>query len=201
MKERYVTVRNMQFRACTAADNWLPAITQFSKFENQNIFIRDCIQFSSHLQINYNIMVRPTYDLESYKDEKIIDWFQHGITVDIIVERLNQQFQVLCSCRTIQRRLQKWGIYQRTITQDTSELRAQIAILFHANLSDTNIVRALKQSGVSIEVTAVVRIRKNQGLIRRMTPFERPRSDERLFDILKKELENGRVEGFGRDLL
>jgi hypothetical protein len=145
-------------------------------------------------------MVRPIYDLESYRDE-IVDWFQHGITVNIIVERLNQQFQVLCSSRTIQRRLQKWGIYQRTITQDTSELRAQIAILFHANLSDTNIVRALKQSGVPIEVTAVVRIRKNQGLIRRMTPFERHRSDERLFEVLKKELENGRVEGFGRGLL
>lgn len=141
-------------------------------------------------------MVRPDLDLDSYQDQ-IIDWFTHGITIDVIVERLDQQF----SRRTIQRRLQKWGIQQRTVTQDTPELRVQVAILFHANLSDPEIVRALKQSGVPIEVTAVVRIRKNQGLVRRMTPFERHRSDERLFEVLRQELENGRVEGYGMRLL
>ena len=145
-------------------------------------------------------MVRPVKDLDSFKD-KIINWFQDGITIDAIVERLDQQFQVQLSVSTMKRRLRKWGIQLRTITQDTLELRAQIAILFHANLSDVNIVRALKQEGVSIEVTGVVRIRKKQGLIRRMTPFDRHKSDERLFEVLKQELENGRVEGFGRELL
>ena len=141
-------------------------------------------------------MVRPALDLDSYQDQ-IIDWFTHGITVDVIVQRLDQQF----SRRTIQRRLQKWGIQQRTVTQDTPELRAQVAILFHMNLSDLNIVRALKLSGIAIEVTGVVRIRKSQGLVRRMNPFERFRSDQRLFEVLKQELENGRVEGYGMRLL
>jgi len=100
-------------------------------------------------------MVRPVKDLDSFKD-KIINWFQDGITIDAIVERLDQQFQVQLSVSTMKRRLRKWGIQLRTITQDTPELRAQIAILFHANLSDVNIVRALKQEGVPIEVTGVV---------------------------------------------
>jgi hypothetical protein len=34
-----------------------------------------------------------------------------------------------------------------------------------------------------------------------MTPFERFRSDERLFEVLKQELETGSVEGYGRGLL
>ena len=46
-----------------------------------------------------------------------------------------------------------------------------------------------------------MRIRKSQGLVRRMTPFERFRSDERLFEVLKQELETGSVEGYGRGLL
>jgi hypothetical protein len=169
-------------------------------FEIENIFLSDCTQFSSQTKINCNTMVRPVKDLDSFKD-KIINWFQDGITIDVIVERLDQQFQVQLSVSTMKRRLRKWGIQLRTITQDTPELRAQIAILFHANLSDVNIVRALKQEGVSIEVTGIVRIRKKQGLIRRMTPFDRHKSDERLFEVLKQELENGRVEGFGRELL
>jgi hypothetical protein len=145
-------------------------------------------------------MVRPTHDLDSCQDE-ISDWFTRGDTIDTIVERLNQQFQVVSSVRTIKRRLHKWGIQRRTTTVDTPELRAQVAILFHMNLSDLKIVRALKQSGIPIEVTGVVRIRKSQGLVRRMTPFERFRSDQRLFEVLKQELENGRVEGYGMRLL
>jgi hypothetical protein len=32
-------------------------------------------------------MARPALDLDSYQDQ-IIDWFTHGITVDVIVQRL-----------------------------------------------------------------------------------------------------------------
>jgi transposase len=54
-------------------------------------------------------MVRPVKDLDSFKD-KIINWFQDGITIDAIVERLDQQFQVQLSVSTMKRRLRKWGI-------------------------------------------------------------------------------------------
>ena len=145
-------------------------------------------------------MVRPTHDLDSLKDQ-IIDWYTHKTTIDIIVERLQTEFRVQSSVRTIKRRLQKWGIQRRTRIQETPELRAQVAILFHTNLSDPQIVWALKESGTPIEVSAVVRIRRSQGLVRRMTPFERFRSDERLFEVLKQEIETGSVEGYGRGLL
>jgi hypothetical protein len=47
----------------------------------------------------------------------------------------------------------------------------------------------------------IVQIRMKHGLIRRMTLFRRHKFNERLFEVLKQELENGRVEGFGRELL
>jgi hypothetical protein len=80
-------------------------------------------------------MVRPTHDLDSLKDQ-IIDWYTHKTTIDIIVERLQTEFRVQSSVRTIKRRLQKWSIQRRTRIQETPELRAQVAILFHTNLSD-----------------------------------------------------------------
>jgi hypothetical protein len=39
------------------------------------------------------------------------------------------------------------------------------------------------------------------GFVRRMSVFERKALDQQLFDVLKEELDDGRIAGYGKGLL
>jgi hypothetical protein len=67
-------------------------------------------------------------------------------------------------------------------------------------LGDTNeeMVEDLKDLGFRVSITRVTRIRKKLGLVRRITALDRQEADTQLFDILRAELDDGRIVGYGR---
>ena len=93
----------------------------------------------------------------------IITWFNDGMSSKEIKERLANEHNIVCTDRTIERRLKGWGITKRPRVLETAALRLKIVTMFYMNFPDPAIVRALNQEGYSISLWQIVRIRKDQG--------------------------------------
>lgn len=145
-------------------------------------------------------MPPPTLNYEPYKEE-ITQLTRTNISTVEIVRILQNRHGIAVTERTLKRRLQRWGIERRIKTKDSGDLRAQISILFRMNCTDDEMVEDLVSGGVNIGKTAVSRIRKSLGLFNRLTVGDRARMDEELFVILAREVDDGRVEGYGKRLL
>jgi hypothetical protein len=145
-------------------------------------------------------MPRPRIDLDLIRAH-IISWTQAHHTTEEIAQNIETTFGWTVSERTIYRRLESWGIRRRVTAEDTPNLRAQIAILFRMSCTDDEIVIELQYCRYNINKTQVTRLRREMGLLRRLSVFEREERDTQLFEILREELDNGRIEGYGRRLL
>jgi hypothetical protein len=67
--------------------------------------------------------------------------------------------------------------------------------------TDNEIVIELQYYGYNINKFQVMYLRREIGLLRQMGVFERKERDTQLFEVLQEELDNGRIEGYGRRLL
>jgi hypothetical protein len=139
-------------------------------------------------------MPTPAIDLQPYKGV-ITDWFHENVTVEDIAKKLAIDY-IVCTARTIQRRLKEWGTTKRVRVKETIALRIKIANMFYMNFPNYIIVRSLQQEGYTIGKTTVERIRKAQGCKRRMTVWERAEADKKLWVIVKEELDKGTIEGY-----
>ena len=139
---------------------------------------------------------RPAIDFEALKPE-IVRLHRNGQNYEEIA------FQVGSSERTIKRRLAEWGIRKRApkVQKEDGLLRSQVAIYFIANFSDDEMVYALKSQGWRVHRRTVERIRKSQGLLRRFSAFGRQVAVDKLWDVIKNELDSGSIEGYSRKLL
>ena len=81
-------------------------------------------------------------NLNPFKDH-IIAWFDDGMSLEEITERLANDHNIVCTNRTIKRRLKIWGIQKRAHVQETTALRLKIVTMFFMNFPDPIIVRAL----------------------------------------------------------
>ena len=104
-------------------------------------------------------MPRPTLDLQPYKGV-ITSWFNENVTTEDITKKLAINYNIVCTARTIRRRLSEWGTTKRVRVKETAALRIKIANMFYMNFPDHIIVRSLQQEGYTIRLTTVVRIRK-----------------------------------------
>src|SRR5208282_2338303 len=129
-------------------------------------------------------MPTPTIDLQPYKGV-ITNWFHENNTSADIAKKLAIDYDIICTARTIQRRLKEWGTTKRVRVKETAALRIKIANMFYMNFSDDIIVRSLQQEGYTIGKTTVERIRVAQGCKRRMTVWERAEANEELWNIVK----------------
>jgi hypothetical protein len=147
-------------------------------------------------------MPNPRLPLDQFKDE-IYNWiFIDCLKNKDIASLLSTRLGKPCSLRTLENRLQEWNFSQRNQVKDSVELRLQIAILFQQSYSDKNIVRQLSRSTqIIISERQVAKIRKKLGFVRRMTVWERKQADEQLIELVRKELDSGVIEGYGRGLL
>jgi len=107
-------------------------------------------------------------NLNLFKD-RIISWFNDGMSLKEITERLTNDHNIVCTDRTIERRLKTWGIKRRPRVQETVALRLKIVTMFYMNFPNLSIVRALNQEGYQISLWQVVQIRKDQGCKQRLT--------------------------------
>ena len=70
--------------------------------------------------------------------------------------------------------------------------------MFRLGDSDQEMLEDLEDLGFQATLTGITRVRKQLGLVRRMTKEDRQVQDSKLFEILKAELDDGRVAGYGR---
>src|SRR2546423_8308852 len=145
-------------------------------------------------------MPKPQINLKPFKG-LITTWFNDDLSSDDIAKRLADEHSIVCTARTIERRLKEWGVTKRVRIQETAGLRLKFASMYYMNFPDDIIVRALNEEGYQIGKTSVVRIRKAQGCKRWMTAWEREEANSELWSIVKEELDKGTIEGYGKELL
>lgn len=142
---------------------------------------------------------RSAINLDTLKDS-ILDLYNKGYTSREIAA------QVSSTKSTIERRLAEWGIRKNAPKSQRKDpsLRSQVAIYFMSGFTDSEIVLALNGDRTGIDYVhkrTVERIRKSQGLVRRMSAFARQESNKQLWDIVERELDTGTIEGYGKGLL
>ena len=142
-----------------------------------------------------------TINLQAVRDV-ITGWYtEEDMTLSEISQRLKDDFEIECAVRTIKRRFQQWGVTKNVVTDTTPGLELKIASFFYMNYPDTMIVQALNKEGRQIGVAAVERIRRRIGCQRRLSTEQRLRANEALWDIVQRELDDGCIEGYGKELL
>jgi hypothetical protein len=142
---------------------------------------------------------RSTIDLD-FSKEKILDLYCQGRTAGEIA------VQVDSTESTVKRRLTQWGMRKRAPRSLRTDpyLRAQVAMMFMAGFTDEETSLALNADRAGVECVhkrMVERIRKSQGIVRRMTAFARQEANKKLWDVVQAELDSGVIEGYGKGLL
>lgn len=147
-------------------------------------------------------MPRPKVDLEIHQRE-IITLYRNGQTSTQISNTLKQHHDITVTARTVERRLSEWQIINKRIkTEDSSMLRCRISALFYeCGFNDVDALFALHHEGYSLSHKALVRIRKELGITRRISVHDRQAADEKLKRIVEQKLEKGPARGYGRGLL
>ena len=146
-------------------------------------------------------MPRVTIDLEEHIGI-ITSWHEMALTDSEIMDRLQAQFGLEISRTTFRKILKDWNPGKYSVTTDSPELRTRISYLFIAQgFSDSEIFHVLKSEGFEVGARALARIRREQNLYRRLTPYERLQQEEELRTIIQTELDKGEIEGYGRRLL
>ena len=147
-------------------------------------------------------MPRPAIDLEPYRSY-IIELSEQKTTVKDIIRLLQQQHNITVSERTIRSRMSEWNHKTYQHTDDSSELRLRITNLFiNCCLKDDDILEVLRHEDFEIGEQRLVRIRKELGLLRRISTIEEGQAaDVQLRQIVRDELEKGTIQGFGRGYL
>jgi hypothetical protein len=115
---------------------------------------------------------------------------------------LCKTYDKLVAPSTIKRHLKNWNITKRTQAENTATLQARIVYMFCVlGFTDLEILHALKHEEYQIEMTSLVRIRREQKLWRRLSVFNRAALKEQLQEAIKDELNKGFIKGYRRRLL
>ena len=102
-------------------------------------------------------MPPPIINLKPFQS-LIITWFQDDISCNDIAKRLADDHNVVCTGRTIKRRLKEWKITKRACVIETVALCLKIASMFYINFPNNIIVCALNKEGCLIKKRAIVQI-------------------------------------------
>ncbi|EEA18591.1 hypothetical protein TMatcc_005566 [Talaromyces marneffei ATCC 18224] len=140
---------------------------------------------------------RPPSDIDQYKEE-ISSSFLNGQSASNITKILSDKYQITVHSQTIRRRLQQWGV-SRT-NHESKELEDKIKELyFQHGLRDRQIIHALEKNGIKISQSTLTTIRRRLGLHRRVV---NPEDIQNINDLVRaevqKQLNSGRIEGYGR---
>jgi hypothetical protein len=106
-------------------------------------------------------MPQPPIDLDPYKD-KISTLFLNNTPIKAIAGHLQSQYNIIARPRTIERRLQQWGIRQRTVIDEA--IRARIWELLRRSASSQRILQILQKEGTPISDRTLYSIRKEYGI-------------------------------------
>jgi hypothetical protein len=139
--------------------------------------------------------------LDQYR-EVITENYLGGVDAEDLALLLLEKYQVEVSMRTIQRRLQDWGVKKLVRVVYSQELRlAIISLYFEFRANDVVMLHILHSRGFKTAECSLYRLRRSMGLKRRVSVFQREESDDELRRVVEEELDNGQIEAYGRTLL
>lgn len=147
-------------------------------------------------------MPRTSINLEPYQAE-ITSLFLNNNSAASIANILQNKYNIQVTDRTIESRFQKWGIRKqnRTTSSDTI-LHARIKVLFYqVGLEEKDMLRTLEAEGFTITSATLKRLRLRLGLRRRMNVVEAQQQIDEIAQEIQKELGQGTIEGYGKELL
>jgi arginine repressor len=149
-------------------------------------------------------MGRPRIDLNPYKDE-ISTLFNQYKSTETICQELTRRYSIEISYNTLARRLHEWGLRRlpsRLPSASHEALCDRIKSLVYDNLSDQEILPTLHREGFQIAGITLKRLRQQLGLRRRTDDPEAQRIQEnQILEVLRQEIQDGSIEGYGRGLL
>lgn len=148
-------------------------------------------------------MPRPSINLEPYKAE-LINLYQNSASIQSLQTFLLDQHGIQLTTRTIESRLQKWGIKKQNCTASSDTmLHARIRILFfQVGLEEKDLFHVLKAEGFDISPRMLKYIRHQLGLYHRtVNPITTQHQVDRVIEELHTELQTGQIEGYRKELL
>ena len=146
-------------------------------------------------------MVRPTIDLEPHR-AYIVDLYRQKISLSDVAKRLLVEYEIQVTPRTIHKRLRAWDEQRNIRLIDSPQLRLRIATLFlECCFRDEDILGILLYEGYQIGQDALIRVRKEMGLRRKVLSEDKAESDKELEHIVRTELERGNIQGYGKTAL
>ncbi|KAH8695639.1 hypothetical protein BGW36DRAFT_345036 [Talaromyces proteolyticus] len=139
-------------------------------------------------------MGRPRIYFNPYMDE-ISTLFRQHKTTETICPKLAHRHSIEISYNTLSRRLHKWGLRRLPSRLPT----ASYEILW---ISDAELLPSLHREGFQIFHDVLKKLWQKLGLRRRTDSPETQRiQDNQITGVLRQEIQDGSVEGYGRGLL
>jgi hypothetical protein len=141
---------------------------------------------------------RPPINLDRHR-EQLIGLYHASMTLDHLIDFMYDHHHISINKRTIKRRFKLWNVRKYISSDCSQEMQDRIVeLFFEAGLNDREMLQVLKADGFTIGLYALIRIRFNLNLRRRMvTDEEKAASQESARTALIKALESGEVEGYG----
>jgi hypothetical protein len=145
-------------------------------------------------------MARMKIDLERYRDD-LTYLFQRGTSAWHLGRYMLHEYNVVVSERSIQRRLSIWGVTVRNNLHPEDRNRIKEIILeyfFKGAASDDYLLLILQDKEFDIKISLVRTLRREAGLLRRVEQYRFVERFQAALDILKLEMEQGRILSYGR---
>jgi hypothetical protein len=142
----------------------------------------------------------PPINLQPYR-QQITELAIAGESATAICDVLLHTHSVTVSIRTINSRLNDWGIHRPTVSKEAQATEQLILDLYQLCLNTNEVLHILQKNGKAISERTLRRIRKRLGIRLRVDdPTEREQQIEEIKAILLVEDAVGDIEGYGRRL-
>ena len=141
---------------------------------------------------------QPSIVLEPWKDG-IVGLYMGG-TIEEVLAALPELIGQSIGRTTLTEQLQTWGIKKRTYAEDLERVRARLVELFQEGYKDKHILKVLETEGTYIKKRALVRMRQELGLTRRVVYTDRKRQTAELEVQVRNLFHSGSIEGQGARL-
>jgi hypothetical protein len=143
-------------------------------------------------------------NLDSYMDE-IVRQREEGVPPGDIIDNLMKQHGVRTSERTLERRLQQWGLSQHHIYLNEEEeeaIRDKLEIYITRDChTDQEALRHLLKDGHRVTLWHVQRLRKNLGYRRWRRQAENEELQEYIEQVIRFGLDYAGLRSYGRNFV
>ena len=127
----------------------------------------------------------PAIDYTPYKAFIKDCVFLWDLKLHQVQERLQQEYSVEITTRTLERNLARWGFSSQPKVKDSLDLRAAIVERFYNfQMTDEAIVETLTLEGWPVTTRGLKRLRKRMGLTKRIDPWNEDEMNKEITTVL-----------------